>query len=340
MGVLDSLRHPIALAPLAGGPSTPELTAAVAEAGGFAFLAAGYLSAAELDERLARTRELTSAPFGVNVFVPGSPSELGPVLEYAARLAPEASALGVELGEPRFEDDDWDAKLALLRRDPPAVVSFTFGCPPTSVVEAFHDVGTEVWVTITTPDEAEQAGSAGADALVAQGTEAGGHRGTWRDDDPQIGGLGILALVQLARDRSALPIVAAGGIATGGAIAAVLAAGAQAAALGTAFLLCPEAGTSAVHRAALEGTAPTALTRAFTGRTARGIRNRMLDELSDVAPSAYPEVHHLTAPLRVAARNAGVPDVVNLWAGEAYQLASAEPAAAVVDRLVAELGAL
>ena len=128
-----------------------------------------------------------------------------------------------------------------------------------------------------------------------------------------------------------------GGIVTGAAIAAVLAAGARAAALGTAFLRCPEAGTSAVHRAALTGTASTALTRAFTGRTARGIRNRLLDEYTDVAPSAYPEVHNLTAPLRQAGRQQGIGDVVNLWAGQAYPLAQELPAGEIIRLLVAEL---
>jgi nitronate monooxygenase len=331
--VLEAVRHPIVLAPLAGGPATPELTAAVAEAGGFGFLAAGYLSADAMRERISRTRSLTAKPFGMNVFVPGRPADPGVVAPYAERLAPEAAALGVELGQPRFDDDDWNAKIDALVQDPPAVVSFTFGCPSLAVIGRLHDAGAEVWVTVTTPDEATAAETAGADGLAAQGAEAGGHRGTWRDDDPHISGIGLLSLVQLVRARTNLPVVAAGGIATKEAVDATLAAGAQAAAVGTAFLLCPEAGTSEVHRAALGGDAPTALTRAFTGRMARGIRNRMLDELSDVAPSAYPEINHLTSPLRQAARQQGVPDVVNLWAGEAYQLARAEPAAAVVARL-------
>jgi nitronate monooxygenase len=333
VSVVEAVRHPIVLAPLAGGPSTPELTAAVVEAGGFGFVAAGYLSAETMRERIAQTRSLTPGPFGVNVFVPGQPSDPDAIAAYAERLAPEAAALGVELGRPRFDDDDWDAKIDVLEQDPPAVVSFTFGCPPPSVVRRLHDAGAEVWVTITTPDEAAAAEAAGADGLAAQGAEAGGHRGTWRDDDPHIAGIGLLSLVQLVRARSRLPLIAAGGIATREAVDATLAAGAVAAAAGTAFMLCPEAGTSEVHRAAFGGDAPTGLTRAFTGRMARGIRNRLMDELSGVAPSAYPEIHHLTSPLRQAARQQGVPDVVNLWAGEAYQLAQAEPAADVVARL-------
>ena len=337
MSVLESLTHPIVLAPLAGGPSTPALTAAVVETGAFGFLAAGYLTAKQMGERIRETRTLTTRPFGVNVFVPGEPADPQIVATYAERLQGEAAQLGVALGDGRFDDDDWGHKLELLFADPPAAVSFVFGCPTPEIVQRFQALGSEVWITVTTPAEASAAQSAGADVLVAQGSEAGGHRGTWRDDDPGIRGIGVLALVQLVRQRTDLPIVAAGGIATGRAVAAILGAGAAAAALGTAFLRCPEAGTSQVHRTALAGNTPTELTRAFTGRMARGIRNRMLDELSDLAPSAYPELHYLTAPLRQAGRERGEPNVVNLWAGQAYPLAEQRPAASVVAKLVQEL---
>ena len=338
--ILDAVTTPIVLAPLAGGPSTPELTAVVAEAGAFAFLAAGYLSPETLRERIAATRTLTGRPFGVNVFVPGRPAAPEVVAAYADLLAVEADRLGTPLGDPRFDDDHWAAKLGLLTEDPVPVVSFAFGCPPAKAVRALHDARSEVWVTVTTPLEAAGAEAAGADVLVAQGVEAGGHRATWDDGDAAIAGYGVLSLVQLLHAQSKLPVVAAGGIATGAGVAAVLTAGARAAALGTTFLRCPEAGTSAVHRAALTGTEPTALTRAFTGRTARGIRNRLLDEYTDRAPSAYPEVHNLTAPLRQAGRQQGVADVVNLWAGQAYPLARELPAGEVVRRLAAELAAL
>jgi nitronate monooxygenase len=338
VSVLGDVEHPIVLAPLAGGPSTPQLTAAVANAGGFAFLAAGYLTADSLAERLAVVRTLTTRDIGVNLFVPGQPADPRLVEDYAARLAPEAERLGISLGEPHFDDDDWAAKLEVLESEPVAVVSFVFGCPPKTVLDRMHRRGSEVWVTATSPAESAAAEAAGADVIVAQGIEAGGHRGTWQNEATTDPGLGLLALVQLVRAHSQVPIVATGGIATGRAIAAVLAAGADAAALGSAFLLCPEAGTSDVHRQALRGTAPTALTRAFTGRMARGIRNRMLDECSASAPCAYPEVHHHTAPLRQAGRAKWNADVVNLWAGEAYPLARELPAAAVVAALAADLG--
>jgi len=334
--ILDEIGHPIVLAPLAGGPSTPELTAAVSDAGGFGFLATGYLSAEDTRGRLGRLRSLTDRPFGVNLFVPGEPTPPHEYESYARRLRSAAQATGAPVGKPRFDDDDdWTAKLELLASEPPGVVSFTFGCPPSATVDALHEAGSDVWVTVTNADEAEEAASASADALVVQGAEAGGHRGSFVDG-PGVQGHGLLASLQLVGARVDVPLVASGGIATGAAIAAVLCAGASAAQLGTAFLLCPEAGTPEVLREALPTPAPTDLTRAFTGRLARGIRNRFMAEHGEGAPTAYPEIHHLTAPLRAAARAAGDPNQVNLWAGEAHELAQAVPAAELVRQLGAD----
>jgi nitronate monooxygenase len=329
--ILDELTQPVALAPLAGGPSTPELTAAVAGTGAFAFLAGGYLTAAALAERMRTTRALTDRPFGVNVFVPGEPSSRAAVDRYREQIAGDAAAAGARLGEARYDDDDWPAKIDLLCADPVPVVSFTFGNPSAEVVARLRGCGTEIWLTVNSPDEIAAAEAAGADVLVLQGVEAGGHQGGPSDAGD---GLGVLALLQVARHLTRLPLVAAGGLATGQAVAAVLAAGARCAALGTAFLRCPEAGTSQVHRAALAAaSAPTGTTRAFTGRTARGIVNRFMTEHSAHAPRGYPEIHHLTAPLRQYGRTNGDPDVVNLWAGEAYALGEEAPAADVAIAL-------
>ena len=332
--LLDQCPAPVVLAPLAGGPSTPELCAAVSEAGGLGFLAAGYLPAPEVAARISRTRELTSKPFGVNVFVPGPPGDTAAVPAYATRLEEEAADAGVSLGDPRVDDDDWSAKLDLLTASPVPLVSFTFGCPSPEVIAGLQHVGTEVWVTVTNIAEAELAQTSGADGLVVQGAEAGGHRGGFADDDDEPSGL--LALLQRVRAVTSLPLIAAGGIMSGAGLAAVLAAGARAGAMGTAFLRCPEAGTSPVHRAALTHDEPTALTRAFTGRLARGLRNRFLDEHSAAAPRAYPEIHHLTAPLRAHGRKVGDADLVNLWAGQAYPLGTDSGAGEIVRRVVEE----
>ncbi|WP_227984385.1 nitronate monooxygenase [Nocardia spumae] len=330
--ILDNLRTPIVLAPMAGGPSTPELAAAVGNAGGLGFLAAGYLSAADTATRITALRELSEAPFGVNLFVPGAPTppeHFAPYLDRLGRNFP--------LGAARFDTDDWDAKLDLLTTDPVAVISCTFGCPSDTDIERLHAAGSEVWVTVTSEAEARLAVETGADALIAQGAEAGGHRGGFADhpDDDATDPLTTLALLQLLRSAVDAPIVAAGGIATGAGIAGVLAAGAAAAQLGTAFLRCAEAGTSALHRDALEIDAPTMLTRAFSGRRARGLRNRFILDNPD-APAAYPEIHYATGPLRAEARTAGNADAVNLWAGQVHTLTAPIPAADLVRTLSEE----
>jgi nitronate monooxygenase len=331
--ILDELGVPVVLAPLAGGPSTPELAAAVAGAGGLGFVASGYLSAQELGRRVEAGRRLTGAPLGVNLFVPGSgPTEPGQYAAYLERLEDWARGAGVELGEPRYSDDDWSAKLGLLVRAPVEVVSFTFGCPSREVIRSLQEVGSEVWVTVTSPEEAESAQAAGAEVLVVQGAEAGGHRASF-SDRPDMPVYSLLPLLELIRAAVELPLVASGGVATGEALAAVLRAGARAAQIGTAFMLAPEAGTNPAHRAALRSSEPTALTRAFTGRLARGIRNDFLLTHDAYAPVAYPEVHYLTAPMRSRAREEGRGELLNLWAGEAHQLALELPAAEIVRRL-------
>ncbi|MEY2517189.1 MAG: nitronate monooxygenase [bacterium] len=333
--ILDSLEIPIVLAPLAGGPATVDLAVAVSDAGGLGFLAAGYRSAPDVAEQVRALRARSEKPFGVNVFAPPvTTTEPAVYASYVERLQREARQAGVRLGEPRLDDDDWEAKLALLAELAVPVVSFVFGCPVPDVIAALRARGSEVWVTVTSPAEARQAEDAGADALVVQGYEAGGHRASFTDGDEAA--YGLLALLQLVAARAHVALIATGGIGSGRGVAAALAAGARAAQIGTAFLRCPEAGTSAVHRAALATAAPTALTRAFTGKPARAIINRFMREHGDAAPSAYPELHQLTAPLRQAARDRGDPDSVNLWAGQTHELGSDEPAAVVARRLADE----
>jgi len=327
--VLDQLQHPIVLAPLAGGASTPELTAAVSEAGGFGFLASGYLSPEALEERMVRVRELTEAPFGVNLFVPGDPEAEAPGLnEYLREVAQDASRYGAELGEARYDDDGYLAKLALVGSQRPAVASFTFGCPEPERIAALKETGVEVWVTCTSPREAGIAAKAGADALVLQGSEAGGHRASFVDADDEP--LSTLVLLRLVAGRIRLPLVASGGLTDGPAVAGVLAAGASAAQLGTAFLRADEAGTEPAYRKALGSSTPTALTRAFSGRRARGILNRFMADHSEGAPAAYPQIHYATSPMRAAARKRGDPDGFNLWAGQAHELAPRGPAAEIL----------
>jgi nitronate monooxygenase len=332
--VLNDLRVPIVQAPMAGGPSTPALTAAVAAAGGLGFLAAGYLSLERLGADMAAVAELPR--YGVNVFVGGGePGDPRDVEAYAAQLAEEGERSGVELGHPSFDDDLYEEKVTVLVEQPVAVVSFTFGLPRPEDVDDLHRVGSEVWATVTSPVEARMAAEVGADALIVQGVEAGGHRGVFVDDDSQSD-LTLLAALQLIGAEVDLPLVAAGSIMTGAALAAVLAAGAAAGQLGTAYLRSAEAGTSDAQRAATASDTRTVLTRAFSGRTARGITNRLHETYGAHAPRAYPEVHHLTSPLRAQARTVGDADLINLWAGEAHQLADAKSAEEITRRIAAD----
>jgi nitronate monooxygenase len=333
--VLDELQHPIVLAPLAGGSSTPDLTAAVSNAGGLGFLASGYLAPEALEERMARVDELTGGPYGVNLFVPGDAAAETPGLEqYLSEVAPEAARYGAAVGEARYDDDAYFEKLSLVAARRPAVASFTFGCPEPDRIAGLREAGIEVWVTVTTPGEARVAAGAGADALVLQGSEAGGHRGSFADVDDEP--LSTLVLLRLVASRTRVPLVAAGGITDGAAVAAVLAGGATAAQLGTAFLRADEAGTEPAYRKALMSNTPTSLTRAFSGRRARGIVNRFMADHSASAPAAYPHVHHATSPLRAAARKKGDPDGFNLWAGQAHELAPEGPAGEILRSISGE----
>ncbi|OIK01453.1 2-nitropropane dioxygenase [Streptomyces sp. MUSC 14] len=340
----DLLPHPIVQAPMAGGVSVPQLVAAVSEAGGLGFLAAGYKTADGMYQEIKQLRGLTSRPFGVNVFVPQPElSESGAVEVYAHQLAGEAAWYETELGDPDSgRDDGYDAKLAVLLDNPVPVVSFHFGVPGRDVLDRLRRAGTVTLVTATTAEEARAVERAGADAVIAQGVEAGGHQGTHRDLPENDGsGIGLLSLVAQVREAVSLPVVAAGGIMRGGQIAAVLAAGASAAQLGTAFLATPESGAHTLHKQALTDPlyARTELTRAFSGRPARVLVNRFVREHGPYAPAAYPEVNHLTSPLRKAAAKAGDAQGMSLFAGQGHRLARELPAGELVEVLAAELAA-
>ncbi len=327
--ILDELRHPIVQAPMAGGASTPALAAAVSNAGGLGFLAAGYLIPRDVRAQIHAIRELTDKPFGVNIFVPDTSTVDGPALaRYRERLLPEARRHGVELGDAVDEDDGWTGKLTVVREERVPVVSFTFGCPDPDVLAELKEAGCTVAVTVTSATEATTAVAAGADLLCVQGAEAGAHRGTFGNTDP-IDDTALLPLLRKVSAAVDAPMIAAGGLSSGADVGAVLVAGARAAQLGTMFLLCPEAGTGQVHRDALVREGRTAVTRAFSGRPARGLVNRFLTENSAAAPAAYPHVHHMTRALR----RAGDPEVMSLWAGQAHEFAREMPAAALVQML-------
>ncbi|MEP6665065.1 MAG: nitronate monooxygenase [Nocardioidaceae bacterium] len=336
--MLPKLDVPVVAAPMAGGPSTPDLVAEVSRAGGLGFLGAGYKSVEALSEEIADVLLRTDRPFGVNVFLPGAVApDPAAVAAYRDRLVPLAERLGVELGAPRWDDDAVDEKLAAVAGVP--LVSLTFGCPSRSQVAALQSSGSAVLVTVTTVEEARQAVEARPEGLWVQGAEAGAHLGSFTDHERTGPAVPLLQLLAQVRAECDLPLVGAGGLMDGVDVAAALAAGATWAGLGTAFLGCPEAGTHPTHLAAL--TDPhfdsTAMTRAFTGQSARALVNDFVREHDPAAPRGYPEVHHVTRPLRQAAAAAGDAEHLHLWAGEGWQRLRQMPAADLVRVLAEEM---
>ncbi|MEV0127700.1 nitronate monooxygenase [Dactylosporangium sp. NPDC050688] len=345
------LPGPVLAAPMAGGAGTPALLAAC----GGGFLAAGYLTADALAERMAAARA-GGTWFGVNLFAPPPvPCAAGDLRRYLDELRDEFAVYGLTPALPPEPDDDhWAAKLDLLLADPVPAVSCTFGIPAAPAVAALRRAGSLVLQTVTTPAEALAAAEAGVDALVVQASAAGGHSATLTPHDlpAPLPLPDLVAAVRAAVPR--LPVVAAGGLATSADVAAALHAGAVATMVGTALLRTDEAGTSATHRAALAASSPasppafrggvssagghdTVMTRAFTGRPARALRNGFIDRHDPTAPLGYPQIHHLTAPLRRAAAAAGDTDRVHLWAGTGHRHAPTGPAATVVAALTASL---
>ncbi len=328
------LSLPVLAAPMAGGPTTPALVVATAAAGSLGLLAGGYCPVPQLAEMIREVRDGT-ATFGVNLFAPNPiPVDPPAYTDYALELAPVARRFDAALPARPVEDDDgWPAKLDLLLSDPVPVVSFTFGLPPTDAIRALRRAGSAVAQSVTTGSEARWAQDVGVDLLIVQGSGAGGHSAVF---DPTVAAVPapLTDVVREVRAATRIPVIAAGGVADATDVTELLHAGATAVALGTALLLADEAGTSPVHRRAIaEHPGPTRMTRAFTGRPARGLVNHFMARFDELAPLGYPAVHHLTGPLRRAAAAAGDPGWVHLWAGTGHRAAAPGPVADILTRL-------
>jgi len=320
-------------APMAGGPGTVELAIAAARAGSLGFLAAGYKTPEAIAGEIAEVRA-AGVPFAVNLFAPNPlPVDRGEFARYRDELRRDADALGVELdASPHEDDDSWREKVDLLLAEPPPLVSFTFGVPPREDLHALRAAGSVLLQTVTSPPEALAAAEAGADALAVQSAAAGGHWGTFTPADPPPS-KPLAELLAAIAAQTPLPVLAAGGIGTRQDVSAALAAGARAALVGTALMLAPEAGTVAAHRAAFAAYSETTVTRAFTGRPARGLRNSFIDRHGASAPLGYPALHHLTGPIRRAAAAAGDPELLHLWAGTGFGAAREQPAGEILRSL-------
>ena len=329
---------PIVAAPMAGGPSGPGLVAAVTSAGGFGFLAAGYKQPAAVAAEMADLRT-AGIPFGVNMFVPsGSPLAEAEFRRYARTIAGEGAPYGLDLaGAPLMSDDDhWAAKIDLLLADPVPVVSFTFGGPSPDVVVALRRAGSRVLVTVTSVDEARAA--ADADGLIVQSSAAGAHSGT-HDPARVLPETRLTDLIPQLRAATDQPLIAAGGLATASQLRDIVPLGADAVMVGTALLRTDESGASQLHKDALVDPVRTrtVITRAFTGRPARGLLNGFIERNEAFAPVGYPAIHHLTRPLRAAATQAGDAERVSLWAGTGHRHARTGRAADVIADLTALL---
>ncbi|WP_050614195.1 NAD(P)H-dependent flavin oxidoreductase [Bacillus testis] len=329
-------------APMAGGAANPLLAATVCNAGGIGFLAGGYKKAEEIKKEIREIRKMTKAPFGVNLFVPSSdPASLAGLEAYKLKLERAAKALGCSLGEVRMDDDDWEEKKKIVAEEKIPFVSFTFGCPDRTDIQWLQKKGTSVIVTVTNEVEAEQALKNQANALCVQGPEAGGHRSVFQNNgSPKEDEASLLEILSSVRRITSAPLIAAGGIMDGTGIREMLDAGADAVQMGTAFLCCPESGAHPIYKEALRNPAftETIVTRSFTGRPARGLKNDFIAAYDDCAPALYPYVHQLTQPIRKAAADRGDAGYMSLWAGTGFKGIRPLPAEELVKKLLDEAG--
>lgn len=342
-GLLSMLgmETPIIQAPM-GGVTTVELVAAVSNAGGLGSLAGAYMKPEQILEDARRIRELTGKPFAINLFAGG----------YETAPGPDAQSMLSLLGEihreldlpapvlPVLPPDPFPAQLEAVLEAQPPVFSFTFGVPTTGDMRRLKARGIFTLGTATTVDEAHVLENSGVTAVVAQGAEAGGHRGTFLGSF-ETSMTPALDLVRAIRNSISLPVIASGGLMNGDDIARALARGASAAQLGTAFLACPEAATPRAHRQAIlaAGADTTVITRAFSGRPARGLRNAFIEKLqgreAEILP--YPLQNALTRPMRTAAARLGNAGYLSLWAGQGVARARELPASTLFRQLVAEM---
>jgi len=337
------ITHPIFQAPMAGGGDTPELVAAVSNAGGLGFIGAAYLTAQQIIASAQAVRGQTTQPFGINLFAPvASSMGTGSAKKALASVTPYFAELGLAAPEmPKQPSISFEEQLAAALESGAAAISFTFGELPGSTIQAIKMRGVFAIGTATTVEEAVALEKSGVDAVVAQGSEAGGHRGTFRGDfgAAMVGGISLVPqIVGAVR----IPVIASGAIMDGRGIVAALALGASAVHMGTAFLTCDEAGVPEAYKDAILSAHEdqTRVTRAFSGRPARGIVNRFMTEVEWVGEDAilpFPLQNVLTRSLRREAAKQGRAEFLSLWSGQAARLARRQSAAELVARLAREM---
>lgn len=335
---------PVIQGPMAGGACTPELVAAVSNAGGLGAFPGSLLAPQAIEEQVARIRALTSRPFLLNFFVQDTPQPSADEVERAVQLLrPVWESLGwSELPRPQKWNEDFAAQFDALVALRPAAASFTFGILDPVQVERLHAAGIGVIGTVTTVEEALAWQAIGADAVVASGIEAGGHRGTFIGPQEEAT-LSAAELWPTVAAAVAIPVIAAGGIMSGADIRRALRAGARAVQMGTAFLVTDEAAIHPAYKARLvRGLGNTTLTRSFSGRYARGIENRFIRQMAAVEARVppYPIQNALTGPIRAAAAASGDTELMSMWAGTEFARARPMAAGRLVELLAAELQSL
>lgn len=323
-----NIDYPIIQAPMAGGPTSADLVAAVANAGGLGMIGAGYMSPDQIKNLIREVKKKTVHPFGVNLFVP-APYDAGvqEIQNAKENLKPFQARLGIQDNTcilPTYENDlrIFLEQIQIVINEKVPVCSFTFGLPSEEVISKLKQEGIVVIGTATTVREAVLIEQAGLDAVVAQGSEAGGHRGTFNGDfkDSLIG---LMSLIPQVCDTVKIPVIAAGGIMDGRGVLAAKVLGADAVQLGTAFLATHESGAQTIYKdALLKATEDqTALTRAFSGKPARGLKNKFISEMNGTEIPAYPIQNELTKGIRKAASDHNNPDYLSMWSGQSARLA-------------------
>ncbi|MFC5404169.1 NAD(P)H-dependent flavin oxidoreductase [Cohnella soli] len=337
-----NIRHPIFQAPMAGGPTTPDLVAAVSNAGGIGNLGAGYLTPEQLRGAIQKIRELTDQPFGVNLFVPEQPEVSEQTEEAVAQMTEYLNKYRDKLGivqNPSIKkfSESFEEQVQVLLEEKIPVFSFTFGIPSLDVIHAMQQQGTVVIGTATTVEEANHLEAAGVNAIVAQGCEAGGHRGTFLKSVSESL-IGTMALVPQIVDHVSVPVIASGGIMDGRGLVASLALGAAAVQMGTAFLACPESGAHETYKQKIlaSNEDSTEITLAYSGKAARGIRTAFMNDMQQYPGEipAYPIQNALTRDIRQAAAKANDSQYMSLWAGQGVRLANDQSAAAIVKQTI------
>ncbi|OEH92583.1 NAD(P)H-dependent flavin oxidoreductase [Bacillus solimangrovi] len=338
---LLKIKYPIIQAPMAGGMTTTSLVSAVSNGGGLGNIGAGYMTANDLRVQIRDVKATTANPFGINLFVPEH-------VQYNESLADDSFTYmkpfrkQLELKEEvvRHYDSNFEDQLQVILEEGASVCSFTFGLPNKGVIEALHQNGTVVIGTATTVVEAQEIERLGLDAIVVQGSEAGGHRGNFlHQTDHSL--IGLMSLVPQVADNVTIPVIAAGGIMDGRGVSAAMCLGAQGAQMGTAFLTCTESGANEVYKkAVLEANEDELiLTKAFSGKFARGINNYFIEQMNlyDKELPPYPIQNTLTKGLRKEAGKQSNSDFMSLWSGQSPRLSRAISAQQLIEQVMDEM---